>query len=163
MGEKARILVVDDDDGIRKAMQINLEEEGYVVETAETGMVALKKVSSAFYNLALIDIRLGDMDGIDLLELINERCPEMVKIMITGYPTLKNAIEAVNKGADGYILKPVKFDELLAKIKDFLRRQQEDKKYSEEKVAFFIENRVREIRSVRDQELEAMEKYYKPI
>jgi DNA-binding NtrC family response regulator len=163
MGEKARILVVDDDDGIRKAMEINLEEEGYVVETAETGMAALKKVSSAFYNLALIDIRLGDMDGIDLLELINERCPEMVKIMITGYPTLKNAIEAVNKGADGYILKPVKFDELLAKIKDFLRRQQEDKKYSEEKVASFIENRVREIRSVRDQELEAMEKYYKPI
>jgi DNA-binding NtrC family response regulator len=163
MGEKARILVVDDDDGIRKTMEINLEEEGYVVETAETGMTALKKVSSAFYNLALIDIRLGDMDGIDLLELINERCPEMVKIMITGYPTLKNAIEAVNKGADGYILKPVKFDELLAKIKDFLRRQQEDKKYSEEKVASFIENRVREIRSVRDQELEAMEKYYKPI
>jgi DNA-binding NtrC family response regulator len=163
MGENARILVVDDDDGIRKAMEINLEEEGYVVETAETGVAALKKISSTFYNLALIDIRLGDMDGIDLLELINERCPEMVKIMITGYPTLNNAIEAVNKGADGYILKPVKFDELLVKIKNFLRKQQEDKNYDEDKVASFIENRVREIKSVRDQELDAMEKYYKPI
>jgi len=163
MVRNARILVVDDDDGVRKVLRANLEKEGYFVETAETGMEALRKLLSSFYNLALIDIKLGDIEGIDLLEMINKRYPKMIKIMVTGFPTLENAIEAVNKGADGYILKPVKTDELLAKIIESLRKQKKEKNYDEEKVTQFIEKRVRELKTKSEREIDTMKKYYKPI
>jgi len=145
MGERARILVVDDNEGIRKVLKANLEEEGYVVDTAENGKEAIEKSNAKFYNLALIDIRLPDMEGTKLLNAIKETTPKMVKIMITGYPSLQNAIEAVNKGADAYILKPFDMDNVLNKIREHLKKQQEAKKYSQEKVTEFIETRVKEL------------------
>jgi ActR/RegA family two-component response regulator len=69
----------------------------------------------------------------------------MVKIILTGYPALQNAIEAVNKGADAYITKPVNMDQLLEKIKDHLAKQQEMKQYGQDKLAEFVETRFREI------------------
>jgi DNA-binding NtrC family response regulator len=145
MGERARIIVVDDDEGIRKILKAILEEEGYVVDTAENGKEAIKKSNAKFYNLALIDIRLPDMEGTKLLSAIKETTPKMVKIMITGYPSLQNAIEAVNKGADAYILKPFDMGKVLNKIREHLKKQQEAKEYSQEKVTEFIETRVKEL------------------
>jgi len=145
MGERARIIVVDDDEDIRKVLKTILEEEGYVVDTAENGKEAIKKSKVKFYNLALIDIRLPDMEGTKLLSAIKETTPKMVKIMITGYPSLQNAIEAVNKGADAYILKPFDMGKVLNKIREHLKKQQEAKEYSQEKVTEFIETRVKEL------------------
>jgi DNA-binding NtrC family response regulator len=145
MGEHARILVVDDDKSIRKTLATILEEKGYLVDTAENGKEAIKKSKANFYNLALIDIRLPDVEGTKLLTAMKEATPRMAKIIITGYPSLQNAIEAVNKGADAYILKPFDVDRVLNTIKDHLKKQQQAKKYSEEKVAEFIETRVREL------------------
>ena len=145
MGEPARILVVDDDEGIRRTLETILEDRGYVVDTAENGKEAIEKSNIKFYNLALIDIRLPDMDGTKLLTSMKETTPKMVKIIVTGYPAVQNAVEAVNKGADGYTLKPMNIDVLLATIEAHLKKQQEAKKYSEEKVTEFIETRVREI------------------
>jgi two-component system response regulator HydG len=145
MGERARIIVVDDDEGIRKVLKAILEEEGYVVDTAENGKEAIKKSNVTFYNLALMDIRLLDMEGTKLLTAMKETTPKMVKIMITGYPSLQNAIEAVNKGADAYILKPFDMDNVLNKIREHLKKQREAKKYSQEKVKEFIETRVKEL------------------
>jgi DNA-binding NtrC family response regulator len=145
MGETARILVVDDDESIRKTIATILEDEGYIVETAETGKEAIKKSKAKFFNLALIDIRLPDMEGTKLLSAMKETTPRMVKIIVTGYPAVQNAVESVNKGADGYILKPVNIDNLLETIKGHLKKQQEAKKYSEEKVTEFIETRAREL------------------
>jgi len=145
MGEHTRILVVDDDESIRKTLANILEEKGYAVDTAENGGEAIKKAKAKFYNLALIDIRLPDMEGTKLLTAMKEATPTMVKIIVTGYPSLQNAIEAVNKGADAYILKPFNVESVLNTIKEHLKKQQEAKKYSEEKVAEFIETRVREI------------------
>ena len=145
MGETARILVVEDNESIRKVLEAILEEEGYVVDTAENGKEAIRKSNAKFYNLALIDIRLPDMEGTKLLTAIKETTPKMVKIMITGYPSLQNAIEAVNKGADAYILKPFDMDNVLNKIKEHLKKQQEAKKYSQEKVTEFIETRVKQL------------------
>jgi DNA-binding response OmpR family regulator len=96
------------------------------------------------YNLALVDLRLPDMDGIELLTSMREAVPKTVKIIITGYPSQENAIEAVNRGADGYIVKPYTMEDLLRKIKEQLQKQQEAKKYSEEKVKEFIEARAEE-------------------
>jgi DNA-binding NtrC family response regulator len=85
------------------------------------------------------------MDGVQLLTAMKETTPKMVKIIITGYPSLQNAIEAVNRGADGYIVKPIKMDELLTMITEHLKKQQEARKYTEEKVADFIETRAKEL------------------
>lgn len=150
-----KILVIDDDKSIRKIFRINLEEEGYIIDLAESGEKALRKVEDQRYNLALIDIKLGDMDGIDLLESLQEKAPQMKKIIVTGFPSLQNAIQALNRGADAYILKPVKIDQLLKIIEEQLRKQQEEKEFSEEKMSRFIEDRVNE--------LETIKEYYKPI
>jgi len=96
----------------------------------------------------LIDIRLPDMEGTKLLTLIKETTPKMVKIIVTGYPALQNAIEAVNKGADGHVLKPVNIDILPATIEEHLKKQQEAKKHSQQKVTEFIETRARELETI---------------
>jgi two-component system response regulator AtoC len=145
MSEKARVLVIDDDEGVRESIATALRDEGYVVDTAKDGKEAIENSNANFYNLALIDIRLPDMEGIKLLSSLRETTPRMVKIILTGYPALQNAIEAVNKGADAYITKPVNMDQLLEKIKDHLAKQQEMKQYGQDKLAEFVETRFREI------------------
>lgn len=155
MVNRPRILVVDDDENIRTVFQVNLESNGYEVETAENGGEALEKSRRLFFNIALIDIMLPDMEGIDLLESLHETAPRMKKIIVTGFPTLQNAIDAVNQGADGYLLKPVNVDDLLKTIEEQLRRQREEEKYTEERVEEYIEARARE--------LESLIKYHKPI
>ena len=145
MGENARILIVDDDENIRKVLKTILEDEGYTVDEAENAKKAIEKSRRNVYNLALIDIRLPDMEGIELLTRMKDTVPKMRKIIITGYPTLQNAIEAVNRGADAYILKPFDMEKVLATIKEQLRKYEEEKRYSQEKVAEFIETRVKEL------------------
>jgi DNA-binding NtrC family response regulator len=145
MVENARILIVDDDENIRKVLKTILEEEGYAVDEAEDAKKAIEKSRRNVYNLALIDIRLPDMEGIELLTRMKDTVPKMRKIIITGYPTLQNAIEAVNRGADAYILKPFDMEKVLATITEQLRKYEEEKRYSQEKVAEFIEARVKEL------------------
>lgn len=145
LNKRASVLVVDDDAGIRKTLSKILEREGYLVETAENGEQAIEASNRRFFNVALIDIRLPDMEGTDLLQRLKKAEPKMVKVIITGYPSLNNAIEAVNKGADGYILKPFDASGLLAMIRKRLKNQRESMKYSEEKVVEYIETRVKQI------------------
>lgn len=145
MGRNARILVIDDEDSIRKVLQTILEDQGYIVDTAKSGQEAMIKSDNGFFNLALIDIRLPDMQGTELLTRFKQTTPKMAKIIVTGYPSLQNAIEAVNKGADAYILKPFKVEKVLQTIKECLKRQQEEREYSEEKVTEYIEARVKEL------------------
>ena len=148
---KARILIVDDDESIRKVIATILEEEGYNVESVETAKKGIEKSESSFYNLALIDIHLPDMEGIELLAKMHETKPRMRKIIITGYPTLENAVAAVNKGADAYILKPFDVEKILATIRDQLQKQNEERRYSQQKVAEFIETRVKELETINQQ------------
>ena len=145
LDKRACVLVVDDDAGIRKTLSKILEREGYLVETAENGEQAIEASNRRFFNVALIDIRLPDMEGTELLQRLKKAEPKMVKVIITGYPSLNNAIEAVNKGADGYILKPFDASGLLAMIRKRLKNQRESMKYSEEKVVEYIETRVKQI------------------
>ena len=147
MGNPAKILVVDDDENIRKTLTAILKNEGYIVDAAQNGNEAIKKTQTAAYNVALIDIRLPDMEGIDLLAKIKDAVPKTRKIIITGYPTLKNAIAAVNKKADAYLMKPVDVEKLLETIREQLKLQEAEKTYSEQKVAEFIETRIKELES----------------
>jgi DNA-binding NtrC family response regulator len=144
MTEPARIIVIDDDENVSKALEMTLRANGYTVDTARDGKEAIKKSNSNFYNLALVDIRLPDMEGTALLTAMTDTTPKMIKIIITGYPSLENAIEAVNKNADGYIVKPFKTEELLSMIEEHLMKQREARRYSEQKVAEYIETRAKE-------------------
>ncbi|MCJ7469376.1 response regulator [Candidatus Bathyarchaeota archaeon] len=145
MDKLARIIVVDDDESIRKVLATILEEKGYTVDTAENGKQAIEKTEKNFYNLGLFDIRLPDIEGTELLAKVKDTTPRMRKIIVTGYPSLPNAVEALNKGADAYILKPFDMDKILQTIKEQLKNQEEEKKYGQEKVTEFIETRVKEL------------------
>jgi DNA-binding NtrC family response regulator len=83
-----RILLVDDDESVRKALAAVLENKGYIVETAENGRQAIEKSKTGFYHLVLIDVRLPDMEGTRLLSEMRDTTPKMVKIIVTGYPSL---------------------------------------------------------------------------
>jgi DNA-binding NtrC family response regulator len=144
MSEHAKILVIDDDENVCKVLAMTLEAHGYMVDTAKDGREAIEKSNANFYNLALVDIRLPDMDGTALLTAMRETTPRMVKIIVTGYPSLENAIEAVNKNADGYIVKPFKTEQLLSTIEEHLKKQRKARQYSEQKVAEYIETRAKE-------------------
>ncbi|MGD0451657.1 MAG: response regulator [Candidatus Bathyarchaeia archaeon] len=145
MEKNARIIIVDDDENIRKTMKAILEDEGYVVDLATTGNEAIEMTQETTYNIALLDIRLPDMEGVELLKLIKDNVPKTRKIMVTGYPSMQNAISALNKNADAYLVKPVDIEKLLNMVKEQLRLQEEEKNFSEQKVAEFIETRVKEI------------------
>lgn len=145
MGKHARILIVDDDENITKTMKTILEDEGYFVDTALTGEEAIQKTRKTAYNIALLDIRLPDMEGVKLLKLIKDNVPRTRKIMVTGYPSMQNAIDALNKNADAYMVKPIEMNDLLATVKNQLQLQENEREFSEQKVAEFIESRVKEL------------------
>jgi CheY-like chemotaxis protein len=115
---RSSILLVDDDETIRKGVSNALHEEGFSVDTALDGKQALERSLLRLYNLALIDIHLSDMDGIKLLRMLREGNPEIKEIVITGYPSLENAVQAINEGANAYIIKPFNPSDLLAKIRE---------------------------------------------
>ena len=146
MDKGAKILIVDDDENIRKTVKAILEDEGFIVDLAASGKEAIQKTRETMYNLALLDIRLPDMEGVELLKLMKDGVPRTRKIMVTGYPSMQNAISAVNKNADAFLVKPVDIEKLLDTVKVQLRLQEEERKFSEEKVAEFIESRVKEIK-----------------
>jgi DNA-binding NtrC family response regulator len=145
MTKKARILVVDDEETIRTTVKAILEDEGYIVDTASTGAEAISKTQQNSYNIALLDIRLPDMEGVELLGLLKDPVPKTRKIMVTGFPSMQNAITAVNRKADAYLIKPVDIEKLLETIKEQLKLQEEEQRFSEFKVAEFIESRVKDI------------------
>ena len=142
---KKSILIVEDDKAILKSLKDILQSEGYSVDTAENGREAIQKSKEKFFNMALLDIRLPDMEGTKLLTLMHEDLPKMMKIMVTGYPSLENAVEALNLGADAYVMKPIKPEKLLALIKEKLEKQREAEKMTEGKVTKWIKTRARKL------------------
>jgi sugar-specific transcriptional regulator TrmB len=120
--EKTKILVVDDNEEFCEGINSILSEEGYDVTTVGSGKEALESCRKEFYAVGLIDINLPDMSGTVILQTLKEICPAMIKIIITGYPSLDNAVLSVNLGAEGYIIKPFKPEKLLEQIKEQLEK-----------------------------------------
>lgn len=117
------VLIVDDDSGIREMLSTVLDDEGFMVETAENGKQAIKACEKSPFDVALIDIELPDIKGTELLNRLKKIQPKMIKIIITGHPALESAMKAVNERADGYVLKPFEIKELLNKIKELLNEK----------------------------------------
>jgi DNA-binding NtrC family response regulator len=114
------MLVIDDDEGTRNLFSTVLTDAGYLVEAVENGKQAIKICKKRPFDIALIDIELPDIKGIDLLKTLRQIQPKMVKIIITGHPSIENAVKSVNEKADGYLLKPVNIAEMLEMIKKIM-------------------------------------------
>jgi len=111
-----KILVVDDDDTLRESIVNILEGEGYVLDVAKSGYEAEMKLKNKVYNLVLLDIKLPDITGIELLSKINKHTPRTKKIVLTGFPDKESAITSVNEKADAYLVKPFNPEKLVEVI-----------------------------------------------
>ena len=114
------VLVIDDQEEVRTSVSAILSDEGYTVETAKNGKDAINTAKKTPFDLALVDIKLPDIDGTELVRILKGLQPKIATIILTGEPSLENAIKAVNNKADGYLLKPYEPKTLLETIKKVL-------------------------------------------
>jgi len=124
--QKKRILVIDDDIGILRVFKSILEKQGYLVETAETGKEALEKIKNYTFNVYLIDVKLPDMEGTDLLLEMSKDRKTAIKIIVTGFSSEDVGKKAADYGADDFLVKPVKAEELIATVRDRLETLQSE-------------------------------------
>jgi len=117
----ARILVIDDERSIRKTLKEILEYEKYKVDTAESGMDALELLKDSDYDVILLDIKMPQLDGMEVLEEIRKNYDTPV-IMISGHGTIETAVEALKNGAYDYIAKPLDLNRLLVTVRNTIDR-----------------------------------------
>ena len=114
----AKILVIDDERSIRNTLKDILGFEGYSVEVAENGLTGLELVKNSEFDIILCDIKMPEMDGIEVLERILELKPETTVVMISGHGNIDTAVEAIKKGAYDFIVKPLDLNRLLITIRN---------------------------------------------
>lgn len=119
---KSRILVVDDETVVKQVVVDFLEMKGFEVVGADNGMEALEKLSEHSVDLVLTDIRMPEMDGIELLKKIKKNYPDTGVIMFTGFADIHAAVDAMKLGAFDYVAKPFNFDELLMNVEKALEK-----------------------------------------
>src|SRR5919107_2750052 len=107
------LLLVDDEAGLRQAMAERLADQGFVVEQASSGEEALARLTEFAFDVIITDLRLPGVDGRAVLDAAIERYPEIIAIIITGFGTVKDAVNAIKQGAADFITKPFQFDALL--------------------------------------------------
>ncbi len=110
------IIVIDNENVICDACNLVLTERGHAVDYFKTGKTGLLAVERGSYDLALLDIKLPDMDGMEILKIIRKKRPEVCVIVMTGYSTMSNAVQAMKLGATDYLSKPFTDDELLEMV-----------------------------------------------
>ncbi|MEW6067314.1 MAG: response regulator [Nitrospirota bacterium] len=117
------ILIVDDDKGMCKTLSRILELDGYNVKTANTASDGIALIKKKNFTMAILDIKLPDINGVELLEIIKGINPDLNVIMMTAYASTENAIKALNKGADAFVTKPFDIEELKAVVKKSIEKQ----------------------------------------
>jgi len=113
MKDKASILIVDDEEVVRRSHLRSLAETGCHAQAAADGMEALRALEEHPFDVILLDLRMPGLDGMDVLKTIKERWPDSEVVVITGYPTIESAKEAVRLGAHDYIAKPIGPEEVI--------------------------------------------------
>lgn len=117
------ILIVDDDASTRRTLTMIFEKHGHQVTTAARGQEALEIADRETIDLALLDLRLPDMEGVELLTPLRRLHPDIAIVVATGYASVETAVRAINEGADVYVTKPLDLDAVLNRVRDLLERQ----------------------------------------
>ncbi|HDR15040.1 MAG TPA: response regulator [Desulfobacteraceae bacterium] len=112
------ILVIDNEDVICDACEMVLTEKGHRVDYYKTGKSGLQAAGLRHYDLVLLDMKLPDMDGMDILRMLKEKMPSLEVVVMTGYSTTTNAVQAMKLGAVDYLSKPFTDDELLRAVEN---------------------------------------------
>jgi two-component system phosphate regulon sensor histidine kinase PhoR len=139
---KAHILVIDDEMGMRSGVIRVLGPKGHVIDTAENGAQGIEQASKRFYDIVLIDYRMPDMDGFQVMDQIKSFSPESIQIVMTAYASYEMAVSATKKGAFDYLAKPFTPDELniiIDKALEWRRLRIESKKLLAERERNLLE------------------------
>jgi len=121
---KPKILIVDDEKAIRESVSLILSEEGYDTEIASNGKEALKHLNEQDFEVMITDLKMPEMDGIELIKKSLKICPGTSVIIITAHASVESAIEALRIGAFDYILKPFDFDDLILKVQRLINHKE---------------------------------------
>ena len=123
MPDKTSILLVDDEENLRRTLAMILRREGYQVETAATVAEARQCVNKSSFDLTFLDLKLPDGNGLTLLPELRQRFPNMPVVILTAHDKLDAAIEAVRHGAQDYLLKPIDPPVIIQRVKDILAQR----------------------------------------
>ncbi|MFC1672480.1 sigma-54-dependent transcriptional regulator [Planctomycetota bacterium] len=119
----ARILIVDDEEKLCRALANGLCDEGHSVDCATSGAEALEKVGPGRYDVVITDLRMPDMDGLEVLREVKKTSPETEVVLMTAHATVNTAVSAVKEGAFDYLLKPFSLDDLSLMVRNILERK----------------------------------------
>ena len=120
MAAKNRILVADDEEALRNVLSSELEGEGYTVKSAADGQEAITLVQMNDFDLILLDIKMPNVDGFEVLKYVKDHAPKTKVVMLTGFADLKNAIESKKLGAEDFVSKPYDLVDLLTTVERVL-------------------------------------------
>ncbi len=121
-----KILVIDDEDIVRRSCSRTLSPLGYEVRLTQSSLDGLRMIDEEKFDLVLTDIKMPDMDGIEVLKQVRDRFPEMKVIIMTGYQSVENALKSVQLGAFDYIEKPFSPDTLISSVSKALGNRKVD-------------------------------------
>jgi DNA-binding response OmpR family regulator len=121
-GERIRLLLVDDEEGYVKVLAKRMTRRNMEVMTALSGSEGIQRLRKQDFDVAILDLKMEDMDGIEVLRVFKKMVPDMPVIMLTGHGTEKAAREGLEVGAFDYLMKPCDLEELVEKIRAACRR-----------------------------------------
>ena len=140
------ILIVDDEDNLRRSLSLILQKSGYTVNCAAKGQEAIEYLQTKSYDLMFLDLKMPDMDGLELLPRIHGMVPDMPVLILTAHATLESAIEAVRKGARDYLVKPIDPPLILARVEEILNEQRQPRRRRE--IVSTIQELLTELRQI---------------
>jgi DNA-binding response OmpR family regulator len=125
------ILIIDDETNLRRSLALILQRAGYAVTAAENAAQVHQCLEAGAFDLVFLDLKMPDVNGMELLPEIRKKYPEMPVLILTAHATLDSAIEAVRKGARDYLLKPIDPDQILIRVEEVLAEQQQPRRRRE--------------------------------
>lgn len=123
---RPHVLLVEDELNVAKGLEMVMREEGYDVDMADTGQGALDKFRAGQFDLLVADLRLPDMDGMDVIQRVREKRPRTNVVIITGHPSVSSAVQAVKLGVSDYLRKPFTEDEFKTAVKSALKEKEKE-------------------------------------
>jgi two-component system response regulator HydG len=136
----AQVLIIDDHDSMRDGLELLLRKRGHRTRSAQGGQLGLDLLEEEGADLVITDLRMAQVDGLEVLKQVRERAPDTDVLVITGYGTVETAVEAMKRGAADFITKPFSWEEFAVKVERILKDREERDRLRKENLALRVEN-----------------------